>query len=248
MPGPEPRDWGPLTALVWIASRDDAATVSARDFEAAREARSVDLPRFFGERDLEIAEHNREGCEGRYVDPAIPLLVLSRIDPTMQLAPKSAVEAVPGLMTELANGRRLRASGLADNGNARVPVPVSFWTRASAHLLGTPDYPYLVFADGNTVWTDLLLRMHDVKRCWQPLGRGERMARRPTDPAVTDWYRQRVANWPEGRASPSVNDDWADAKHDLPLEPSRDQIAAIRQQLAPAAWKKRGRRAVKLDS
>lgn len=242
MPGPNPRYWGPLAALVWIASRDNAKTDDARALEEACEARPMRLARFFADREIELAEHKRDGRKERFVDPAIPLLVLSRIDPSMQLAPKSAVEAVPALVAELANGARLRASGSANGDDARRPIPVHFWARATAHLLGTADHPFIAFADGKTVWTDVLLRMFDVKRCWQALGRGKQMPRRPTQAAVTDWYKQRVMKWPVGRPLPSIKDDWADARQELALEPSRDQIESARRDCAPREWKKRGRR------
>jgi hypothetical protein len=56
------------------------------------------------------------------------------------------------------------------------------------------------------------------------------------------WYRQRVASWPNSTLPPSRDDDLRDAKAEgFPSVP-REAIRKLRKNLAPAEWSKKGAR------
>lgn len=249
MPGPQPRYWGPFASLVWIVTRDEAFTSTVSEQERRHRPPLHDLQSFLAMRNRELDEPAWLELDAEDGNGSVQLALWRFIDPSMQ-GPAKDIETAPhSLLQELRDGSRLRATGHADLADQRIDVPVHFWRGAGAYLPDPSGDVHIAFADRRTVWTDVLLRMHDVKRCWQPLGRGERIARRPSDAAVTDWYKERVANWPANRAPPSIRDDWTEAKNDWDAsstEPSRDQIEAVRRQLAPPEWKRRGRRPLKM--
>jgi hypothetical protein len=59
---------------------------------------------------------------------------------------------------------------------------------------------------------------------------------------LTDWYRQRVMNWPASEVPPSRDADWHAARTDgFPTVP-RDAIRDLRKRFAPPAWSKKGAR------
>lgn len=244
MPGPEPRYWGPFAALVWIVTRDDELTSAAAELERTSRAPIVNVPSFLAMRNRELDVAGWLELDGPSGDPGTQLALWRFVDPSMKGPAKDIETALPALLRELQDGSRLQASGHKNLGDERAEIPVHFWSKATAYLPDPSGDVHIAFADERTVWTDILLGMHHVKRCWQPLSRGDRMARRPTETSIAEWYRERVANWPAGKAPPSVNDDWTDAKHQMSLQPSRDQIAVARRQLAPPEWKQRGRRPV----
>jgi hypothetical protein len=196
-----------------------------------------------------VAMRSRELDEAKWLeldtegdDASVQLALWRFIDPSMHGPAKDIETALPSLLQELRDGTRLKATGHRNSADERTSIPVHFWRAARANLPDLNNGVQIAFWDRRGVWTDVLLKRHEVKRCWQMLGRGQRIPRRPTDAAVTDWYRERVANWPTDCAPPSANDDWEDAKDQLTLEPSRDQVAAIRREVAPPHWTKRGRR------
>jgi hypothetical protein len=64
----------------------------------------------------------------------------------------------------------------------------------------------------------------------------------PTDAAVRQWFRDRVAGWPDDKAAPSEDEDWHAAAAHFALGLTRDEIRLVREAETPEAWRKKGRR------
>ena len=241
MPGPQPRYWGPFAALVWIVTRDEEATARARQLEATQRPAVANAGQFLATRSREpgLAEWLELDPEGD--DGSVQLALWRFVDPSVRGPAKDIETALPALLQQLRDGRRLLATGHRNSEEERISIPVHFWHSAKVHLADPGRDEQMAFWNGHGVWTEVLMPMHDVKRCWQRLNRGKRTPRRPTDKAVDAWYKERVATWPPDEVSPSLKDDFAAAKREMERPPSRDRVALARQLFAPAAWKKGGR-------
>lgn len=65
-----------------------------------------------------------------------------------------------------------------------------------------------------------------------------------TNRAVRQWFRTRVANWPDDKRAPSEAEDWhAIKQHFLPGLSRNEDFRRARQEETPEAWRKQGRRA-----
>jgi hypothetical protein len=56
------------------------------------------------------------------------------------------------------------------------------------------------------------------------------------------WYERRVAELIRRRETSSGEDDWTAAKQEFAGRVTRARVREVREKLAPAAWKKQGRR------
>jgi hypothetical protein len=65
---------------------------------------------------------------------------------------------------------------------------------------------------------------------------------RGTDRALTTWFEERVAAWPDGQMAPSEENDWAEAKDHFAPGLTREKFRNGRDIATPEAWRKRGRR------
>jgi hypothetical protein len=65
---------------------------------------------------------------------------------------------------------------------------------------------------------------------------------KPTDQAVRQWMRDRVANWPADQKAPSEQTDWDAVQNYFSSGLTRGEFRAIRKEEAPAHWRKQGRR------
>ena len=65
----------------------------------------------------------------------------------------------------------------------------------------------------------------------------------PTNTAVRQWFRDRVAGWPLDQKAPSQADDWAAAQQYFAPGLSRDNdFRVARKEETPPAWRKQGPR------
>jgi hypothetical protein len=64
---------------------------------------------------------------------------------------------------------------------------------------------------------------------------------RGTDQALTTWFKERVAAWPDGQTAPSEENDWAEAKDYFAPGLTREKFREGRV-ATPELWRKRGRR------
>ena len=66
---------------------------------------------------------------------------------------------------------------------------------------------------------------------------------RPSDSAVRQWFRDRVAAWPDDKAAPPENEDRQAAAAHFAPGLTRAEFRLVREDETPVAWRKRGRRA-----
>jgi hypothetical protein len=77
-----------------------------------------------------------------------------------------------------------------------------------------------------------------------PVGAGGQTDKRPqpTDTAVRQWFRDRVARWPDNKAAPSEGEDQQAIAAYFAPGLTRDEIRLVREEVTPEAWRKQGRR------
>ena len=64
----------------------------------------------------------------------------------------------------------------------------------------------------------------------------------PTNPAVRQWFRDRVATWLDDQPAPSELGDWRSITQHFAPGIARKEFRIVRQQETPAAWRKQGPR------
>jgi hypothetical protein len=64
----------------------------------------------------------------------------------------------------------------------------------------------------------------------------------PTNPAVREWFRSRVADWPDEQPAPSESKDWHAITSFFAPGLSRAEFRLVRKDETPAAWRKQGPR------
>lgn len=77
-----------------------------------------------------------------------------------------------------------------------------------------------------------------------PVGAGAQIDSRPrpTDPAVRQWFRDRVAQWPDNKPAPSEGEDQQAIAVYFAPGLTRDEIRLVREDETPEAWRKQGPR------
>jgi hypothetical protein len=65
---------------------------------------------------------------------------------------------------------------------------------------------------------------------------------KPTNRAVRQWMRDRVASWPNDKPAPSESDDWDAVQQHFAPELSRDEFRNVRKSETPPEWRKQGPR------
>lgn len=66
--------------------------------------------------------------------------------------------------------------------------------------------------------------------------------KRPSDKEVREWYRQRVASWPEGKPPPTEKADLEAVQRQFGSTLTRDEFRIVRKGEAPEHWRKPGPR------
>ena len=64
----------------------------------------------------------------------------------------------------------------------------------------------------------------------------------PTNPAVRQWMRDRVASWPDDKSAPSEGEDWDAVQQHFAPGLSRDEFRNVRREETPPEWRKQGPR------
>ena len=65
---------------------------------------------------------------------------------------------------------------------------------------------------------------------------------KPTNSAVRQWMRNRVASWPNDKPAPPESDDWDAVQQHFAPGLSRDEFRNVRSELTPPEWRKQGPR------
>jgi hypothetical protein len=65
---------------------------------------------------------------------------------------------------------------------------------------------------------------------------------KPTDRALRQWMRDRVASWPDDKPAPSEDDDWDAVQQHFAPELSREEFRNVRRDVTPREWRKQGPR------
>jgi hypothetical protein len=65
---------------------------------------------------------------------------------------------------------------------------------------------------------------------------------KPMNPAVRQWWRERVASWPDDTSTPSEGDDWDAVQQHFAPGLSRDDFRKLRREETPPEWRKQGPR------
>jgi hypothetical protein len=80
-----------------------------------------------------------------------------------------------------------------------------------------------------------------------PVTRDDSPKPRPTDPAVRQFQRNRVAGWPKDRAPPTEQEDWETARNHFGPGLTRDEFRLVRRDETPDAWRRQGRRRPRIE-
>lgn len=166
-------------------------------------------------------------------------------------------EARRNVLQSLATGH-LVAQGIRDGGGNPQAIPSSHWPWLDLHDDPIRAVPTDRLRGTATVWTDIKIESDGILAVWKAAPDAQYGRRGPRPPQATkatvlpvsekdlrDWYVSRVEDPALVAERPSVEADWLAAKVAFPDRVTRARVRALREELAPVAWARRGRKSGK---
>lgn len=174
---------------------------------------------------------------------------------TATMAPKMTCADAQSAIMEKLRADALTAYGLENDAGDLRPIPSLWWADGKVYE-GRDGRPYAgpedVFRSGATRWYGLLFKRDQVLKLWPEMTAtasaaldkltSNRTAAPYSEAKLRVWYEERVTTWPQDAPGPSRDEDWAAAKLALGDGVPRGAVRSLRRELAPADWKRLGRR------